>query len=255
MPHQILEEIPVKAGPKPWLEPHIQQGMSEDANNEQKYLRAKERLSKLSFDTYYRHRSLFDDEDIQATLPSRNVVRKYLDNDNLLVYESLYKWSQEAPFKQRLYELIERGPVDEGAEYIVARYLGCYLASISSDAARQVFSSSNLYEEAIRPLLARYPEIVREATIQLAAVLIEQISNELQEDKDDMLLLSSMYSDDCPRLRCLIADPKLSQLLPADQIEAVEKTLEEAAKLYNDDPDLYDYLDAAYDVLGMLDRQ
>jgi hypothetical protein len=94
---------------------------------------------------------------------------------------------------------------------------------------------------------------MREATIQIATALIYQVGNELQEDKDDMLPLSGMYSVDCPQLCCLINDPELSQFLPADQFEVATKALAKATKLYNDDPDLYDYLDAAYDVLDTLD--
>jgi hypothetical protein len=252
MPHKIPEEITATSGTKPWLEPHTKQEMSEELNDEQKYSRAKERFPRLSFECYNKNSCLFDDENIQASLPSREAVRKYLDSDNLLLYASYNEGSQEAPLRQSLHELIEKGSADEEAKYTVDRYLDCHLASISSDAARQVFSSSNLYEDAIRPLLARYPEIVREATVQLAAVLIKKISNQLK-DKDGALRLSTIYAIRCSQLRCLINDPELGQFLPADQLEVATKTLEEAAKLYNDDPDLYDYLEAAYDALDTLD--
>jgi hypothetical protein len=250
MPHKIAEEIATKVGPKPSLEHHIQQGMSEDATEEQNYLRARNRFPKLSFDCYCKNSSLFGDKRIQAALPSRDAVRKRLDNNNRLLYKSLCEGSQEAPLKQRLHKLIEKGPVDEGAKHIVASYLDYYLVSISSNAARQVFSSINLYEEAIRPLLEKYPEIMREAAIQIAAVLINKIGIELK-DKNDALRLSTIHSTRCPQLCCLINDPEIGQFLPADQLEAATKRLEEATKLYNDDPDLYDYLDAAYDRLNM----
>jgi hypothetical protein len=135
-----------------------------------------------------------------------------------------------------------------GAICIVAHYLGDYLLSISSATARQAFSSTDLYEEAIRPLLVKHPELVREATIQIATILVDDMGNELK-DKDDALMLPTFYS-----LRCLLNDAKLSRFLPADQLEAARKTLEEAIKLYEGDPDLYDYLNAAYDKLVMRDR-
>jgi hypothetical protein len=252
MPHQIPEKIATKAGPKPWLEPHIKQDMSEDASEEQQYLKARNRFPKLSFDSYYNNSCFFDDKDIQAALPSREAVRKHLDNHIRLLCESSYQGSQNAPLKQGLHDLIEKGHVGEGAKGIVVSYLRYYLISISSDVARQLFSSSNLYEEAIRPLLEKYPEIVREAAIQLAAVLIKPICNELK-DKDDALMLSTSIAIYCPQLRYLIDDPEISQFLSADQLEVATKTLEQAAKLYNDDPDLYDYLEAAHDVLNMKD--
>jgi hypothetical protein len=253
MPHRIPEEVATKAGPKPWLEPHIRQGMSEGGSDEQNYLRARNRFPKLSLESYYKNNSLFDDERIQAALPSRDAVRKHLDNNNGLLYKSFCAGSQEAPLKQRLHKLIEKGPVDEEAKGIAVDHLRYYLVSISSSAARQVFSSSSLYEEAIKPLLEKYPEIVHGATIQVAATLIEHLSIEL-EDKDDALMLSTSHYIDCPQLHCLINDPELSQFLPADQLEVATKMLEETAKLYNDDPDMYDYLNAAYDVLNILDR-
>jgi hypothetical protein len=248
MPHKIFEGIAVTSGSKPWLETHTKQGMSKELNDEQNYLRARKRFPNLSFNIYCKHRSLFEDEDIQAALPSRDAVKKYLDKERLSLCKSLFKGSQEVHLKQGLHELLEKGPVDEGDKDIVASHLDYYLVSISSDVARQVFSSSNLYGEAIKPLLARYPEIMRESAIQLTAALIEQIGKEL---KDDAVMLASSNSIDCPQLRCLIDDPELSRFLHADQLEVATKMLEEAAKLYNNDADLYDYLEAAYDRLNM----
>jgi hypothetical protein len=252
MPHQIIEEIPVKAGPKPQLETHTTQDMSEEPSDDQGYLKAKRRFPRLSVNTYCMNSCFFADSRIQESLPSKDKVREYLDKYNWSLYECVYKGIQKADRKQKLHELIEKGPADEGAIRFVVHYLGNYLLSISSAAARQAFPFTDLYEEAIRPLLEKYPELVRRATIQIATTLIDNISNEL-EDKDHMLLLSNFNSLECPKVRGLIDNPELSRLLPADQLEVARKTLEEATELYNSDPDLYDYLTAAYDTLNMLD--
>jgi hypothetical protein len=226
--------------------------MSEESRDREGYLKAKKRFPKLSFSAYYKNISLFDDERITRSLLDRDAVKKYLDDSKLAVYKSICKESQRAHSKQSLHELFERGPVDESAKHLVIYYVGNYLLSISSDAARQAFSSVNLYEEAVKPLLAKYPELVQKAAIQLAAALVEKISDELK-DKDEALLLSGFYSRECTKLRGLIENPEFSRFLPADQLEAARRTLEEATKVYNDDPDFYDYLKAAYarlDTLG-----
>jgi hypothetical protein len=210
-------------------------------------LRAKKRFPKLSVSTYRDSGFLFDRR-VRRSLPTRHAVRKYLDDDSRLLYESMYEGIQKADCKQRLHELIEKGPVDEGAKGLAVYYLGDYLLSISSAAAaRQAFSSADLYEEAVRPLLEKHPEFVREAVIHLATILVDNLSNELK-DKDILWQLSSFCSTECPKLRCLIDDPELSRFLPADQLEVATETLEEATKLYNDDPDLCDYLTATYDL-------
>jgi hypothetical protein len=130
MPHQIPVEIATKSDPKPWLETHTEQDMSEEPSDDQEYLKAKRRFPKLSFDTYYKNSCLFDDERIQASLPSKDAVRKYLDTDHLSLYTSMYKESQKAPIKQRLHELIEKGPIDERAKDTIICYLDCHLVSI-----------------------------------------------------------------------------------------------------------------------------
>jgi hypothetical protein len=252
MPHQVLEEIPVKADPKAWVEVHAKQDMEESRDYEG-YLKAKERFPKLSFDTYDKHSYLFDDERIRAPLPNREAVRKYFDNHNWSVYKSICEGSQSAHRKQRLHELLEEGSVDESAKHLVIYYIGNYLLSVSSDAARQAFSSVNLYEEAVKPLLAKYPGLVQKAVVRLTAALVDEISDELKGLDDDPYLLSSFYSCECSKLRGLIENPEFSRFLPADQLEAARRTLEEATKVYNDDPDFYDYLKAAYarlDTLG-----
>jgi hypothetical protein len=255
MPSQVIEGTAAKTGKKPWPETHTKQGMSDDPRDTQGYLKAKERFPKLSFDTYCKKSCFFDDEYIQASLPNQDVVREYLDNYNWSVYKGTYEELQNADRKRRLHELIERGPVDAGAKGLVVWYIGGYLLLTSSAAAvRQAFLPNHLYEEAIRPLLEKYPELVRSATIRLATTFVEDISSGLR-DKDGPLLLSNFCSLECPKFRYLIDDPELSRFLPADQLEVVKKTLEEATELYNDDPDLCDYLAAAYDRLVMQDYE
>jgi hypothetical protein len=218
-----------------------------ELGDEQGYLEAKKRFPKLSFDVYHKNNYLIDDDYIQELLPSRKAVSHYLGLYKWSLYEGIYEEIQDAYRGQKLHELIEKGFVDEGAKDLVVHYLGYYLLSISSVAAGEALESTELYEEAISPLLTKYPELVREAAIKLATTLIDDISNKLK-DMYGTSMISEIYALECPKLRSLIDDPKFNRFLPAAQLEVAAKTLEEAAALYSNDPDTYDYLIVAYDM-------
>jgi hypothetical protein len=254
MPHQELpEEATVKAEQKHRLEMDTkpEPDMLRESSGYQKYLEAKRRFPTLSFDLFCRTGCYFVDSRIQRALPDSGAVEKYLQDYIWSLYECVYEGVQQADRKQTLHEILEKGPVVERALPFVVHYLDNYLLSNSSAGAREIFSATNLYEEVIRPLIERQPELMRSATIRFATTLLEKLSDILEDDQPSRL--SIFNAIECPQLCCLVDDPNLSQFLSADQLEAAKKTLEKATKRYNADPELHDYLSAAHETLEMLD--